>query len=148
MVVLAAAWGGYKDTVGQSLEKVVGQLRDAGIKDIVLIGPVPYWKVSLPKIMVRTWLETHQFPDAADNLNVSNTFKMDERMSEISQGLAVRYVSPVRLLCDGSHRCLTMVSAGAPETVFAFDSAHLTDTASGYLVGKMKDDIVSGAVKY
>ncbi len=148
MVVLAAAWLGYKDMVGQSLEKVVGQLRDAGIKDIVLIGPVPYWKASLPKIMVRTWLETHQFPDAADNLRVSGTFKMDERMSEISQGLAVRYVSPVRLLCDGSHRCLTMVSAGVPETVFAFDNAHLTNFGSEYLVSKMKNELVPDSARH
>ena len=93
---------------------------------------------------MRTWQESHQFPDATDKVG-SKTFEMDGKLSSISQSLAVRYISPVRLLCNKSQECQTMVVAGKPETVFAFDQAHLTDAGSKYLVGKMKGEIVSDA---
>ena len=65
---------------------------------------------------------------------------MDEQLRDICNGLGIRYISPVKLLCTGTAECLTM-AAGTPESVMNFDVTHLTDAGSVYLVGKMKDEI-------
>ena len=135
-IVLAAAWHFYDyKRVGETIAK----LKQNGFTDIVVIGPVPVWKNKLPTELITAYVKdgNHHFPVRlkADETKFTD---IDKNLANLSKENQVSYISPSTMLCN-KNGCLTRATDSL-DSVFAFDSAHLTEPGSDYVVSLLKDD--------
>jgi len=129
VVLLQAMWG--DSTNLDKLRTTIGELRKIGVPRIVLLGPVPVWKRTLPHDLVNSYRFSHQLPDRLGT-GVSGPHE-DQLMEAFSKAAAVEYISARRVLCDEKAGCLTRVGPAASDVV-ATDIVHLSEQGSKFLV--------------
>lgn len=139
VVVLAGYWSRYRepgdddDAVLHGLRDPIARLQAAGVKDIVVVGPLPEWHAALPLLLLTAWRDGGQAPQRLLQGLVAHAVDIDTRLRGLVEATGARYFSPLRALCD-SDGCLTQVSGGAGSRVLAFDQTHLTVAGSKRLV--------------
>jgi len=121
----------------ERLAETVRQLKALDIPRIVILGPVPLWKRTLPNALVNAYRLRHVIADriAAGVAGAGG----DEKMRAFSQANGVEYISAWRVLCDGEG-CLTRVGPSA-EDVVTTDIIHLSDAGSKFLIGKIEGSL-------
>ena len=138
VVLLHAMWGANNDL--EKLRATVEALRGSGVPRIILLGPVPVWKRTLPQAMINHYRLWH---DLADFIEVGVTGpEEDQRMGAFSRSAAIEYISARRVLCDADRGCLTRVGPSASD-IIATDMVHLSDHGARFLVGAICEDLVS-----
>ena len=128
LVLLHAMWGVNTDL--QNLQKTIAQLRTAGIRRIVLLGPVPIWKRTLPHTLINSYRLRHSIPDRIAT-GVSGPAD-DDTLRAFSEVEGIGYVSAYRVLCNAKG-CLTRAGPAASD-VLVSDGIHLTDRGSNFLI--------------
>jgi peptidoglycan/LPS O-acetylase OafA/YrhL len=135
-VVLTANW---QTAQLSGLAATVDAVRRAGARDIVLIGPVPHWQDSLPKVYWRYWRAQHApLPERTTFGLASGTHDIDQRARAASTELGIRYLSAYDAFCD-ARGCLTRTEDGTPGPqsaagqIVTFDDAHLTPAGADVL---------------
>ena len=114
-------------------DALAARLRTAGVRRIILVGPVPQWQPSLFKLIVKNYwgkvpsrLKTH--------LNQA-VFATDRIMKErYGRSSLLTYVSLVDRLCN-EDGCLTHLDGNPKEGLITYDYGHFTLPASSYVVG-------------
>ena len=135
IVLLHAMWDRTHD-LGK-LAETVRQLKALGIPRIVILGPVPLWKRTLPNALVNAYRLRHVILDRiAAGVTGAGA---DEQMRAFSQANGVEYISAWRALCD-DEGCLTRVGPAADDVVTT-DIVHLSDAGSKFLVGKIEGNL-------
>ncbi len=135
IVLLHAMWDRTHD-LGK-LAETVRQLKALGIPRIVILGPVPLWKRTLPNALVNAYRLRHVILDRiAAGVTGAGA---DEQMRAFSQADDVEYISAWRALCD-DEGCLTRVGPAADDVVTT-DIVHLSDAGSKFLVGKIEGNL-------
>lgn len=101
-----------------------------GVKQVVLVGPVPQWQPSLPLVIVtRHWGERSDYiQDAALDYNVIRTNTMIEQQSANSN---YTYVSIIDTLCKAD-ACLARVPG--KQALLHVDYGHMSAEGSEYVV--------------
>ncbi len=128
IVLLHAMWDRTHDL--EKLGETVRQLKALNIPRIVILGPVPLWKRTLPHALVNTYRLRHVIADRiASGVTGGGS---DEQMRAFSQAAGVEYISAWRVLCD-AEGCLTQVGPTAADVV-TVDIVHLSDAGSRFLV--------------
>ena len=128
IVLLHAMWDRTHDL--EKLGETIRQLKALHIPRIVILGPVPLWKRTLPLALVNTYRFRHVI---ADRIVSGVTGEgSDQQMRAFSQAAGVEYISAWRALCDGEG-CLTRVGPTADDVVTT-DIVHLSDAGSKFLV--------------
>jgi peptidoglycan/LPS O-acetylase OafA/YrhL len=135
IVLLHAMWDGKNDL--DKLMETVRQLRAAGVRRIVILGPVPVWKRTLPHTLVNYYRLRHVIADRIA-AGVSGP-ESDERMATFSRAAGLEYISAWHVLCNADG-CLTRVGPTASDVV-ATDIIHLSDAGSNFLVGAIEGDL-------
>jgi peptidoglycan/LPS O-acetylase OafA/YrhL len=135
VMLLHAKWGRSTDL--ERLRATIHTLRGHGVQRIVLLGPVPVWKRTLPLSLINAYRFTHELPDRI-GIGVSGP-EEDQMMEVFSKGEGIEYVSARKVLCDPSG-CLTKVGA-APSDVLATDNVHLSEQGSKFLVAAIGKDL-------
>ncbi|HET6841082.1 MAG TPA: acyltransferase family protein [Candidatus Angelobacter sp.] len=134
-VVLAAqAWVLHPEDTRASIQRTVGLVQQAGVRRVILIGPEPMWKISLPRFLLRyARVRFNQGIPArmADETN-QGLFQEDHDLSVQAADSGAIYLSPVSILCEKSG-CLTMITENGKTDLTTFDKSHLTFVASQYL---------------
>ncbi len=142
ILLLHAAWSHDHDL--ERFKDTIRQLKALGIPRIVILGPVPRWKRTLPLAIVNAYRFHHANPqriatgvsDAAD----------DVLMQRLSEAEGVEYISAWRALCNADG-CLTRVGPTADDVV-ATDAVHLSETGSGFLVEAIADRLLADGTKH
>jgi peptidoglycan/LPS O-acetylase OafA/YrhL len=121
-VVLAANWDGYRGSsiIGAPLADTVGALRSAGVASIVVVGPVPDWPGTLPRILTRAAIDGRGAaldPIRTEGYSISAT---EKGMRGIVDAI---YVSAIDVFCD-SRGCASFDPA--TREPYVWDSNHLT----------------------
>lgn len=132
MVLMAANWTYYsltRENLEISLERTTALLRSAGVKHVVLIGPVPRWKVDQPTNLMRQWRDTKTLAPRSYRAFNAYSFEVDEAIRAVAARSAVDFVSPISMVCDKSG-CLQTVELDGLKYPMAWDDAHLTTQAS------------------
>ena len=137
IVLLHAMWDRTHNL--DRLAATIEQLKALKIPRIVILGPVPLWKRTLPLALVNAYRLTHVIEDRI-SAGVTGAGS-DEQMRSFSQAHGVEYISAWRVLCDGNG-CLTRVGPTAEEVVTT-DIVHLSNAGSKYLVEKIEGDLFS-----
>jgi len=133
LVLLHATWGSHSD-LGK-LRATIAELKSIGVRRIVLLGPVPVWKRTLPHTLVNYYRFRHTIPDRIAT-GVSGPAD-DDRMMAFSKAEGAEYISAWRALCN-PEGCLTR-SGPAAGDILATDTLHLSDEGSRYLIEAISD---------
>jgi peptidoglycan/LPS O-acetylase OafA/YrhL len=128
IVLLHAMWNEKieLDKLGETIRRIksIKPLR------IVILGPVPVWKRTLPNSLVNFYRFHHAIADRIPS-GVSGP-DSDRAMETFSRTAGVEYISAWRALCS-SEGCMTSVGPAANEVVTT-DIVHLSDAGSNFLV--------------
>jgi peptidoglycan/LPS O-acetylase OafA/YrhL len=128
IVLLHAMWD--KNTDLAKLGRTIEQLKAMHIPRIVVLGPVPVWKRTLPNSLVNGYRLRHAIADRI-GAGVSGR-EEDERMEAFSKAAGVEFISAWHALCT-SEGCKTRVGPAATD-VITTDIVHLSDAGSNYLI--------------
>ena len=135
IVLLHAMWDRTHNL--EKLGETIGQLKALNIPRIVILGPVPLWKRTLPLALVNNYRFRHVIADRiAWGVTGAGS---DEQMQAFSRAAGVEYISAWRALCDGEG-CLTRVGPDADDVVTT-DIVHLSDAGSKFLVKTIKGSL-------
>jgi hypothetical protein len=124
-------WGKNNDL--DKLQETIRRIKAVNVRRIVILGPVPVWKRTLPHSLVNFYRFRHSIPDRIA-AGVSGP-EADRRMEAFSKAAGVEYISAWHLLCN-SDGCMTRVGPAAND-VIATDIIHLSDVGSNFLVQAM-----------
>ena len=109
--------------------EIAAHLKSLGVKSIVLVGPVPQWRPSLPIVMVkRHWNSTDS--RIVDQGLDPRMLASDTLLKQQLDPALVTYISIIGGVCEGS-ACLARVDEG--RSLLVVDYGHLTPAASLYL---------------
>jgi len=128
VVLLHAMWGA--DTNLERLAATVSELRASKVPRIVLLGPVPVWKRTLPHALINHYRFSHELSE-----RISAGMwgpEGDTMMESFSKGAGIEYISARRIFCDQSG-CLTRVGPSASDVVTT-DMVHLSERGAKFLV--------------
>jgi peptidoglycan/LPS O-acetylase OafA/YrhL len=128
IVLLHAMWD--KNTDLAKLGETIEKLKAIHIPRIVVLGPVPVWKRTLPNSLVNDYRLRHAIADRI-GAGVSGP-QDDERMEAFSKAAGVEFISAWHALCT-SEGCMTRVGLAAND-VITTDSVHLSDAGSNFLI--------------
>jgi peptidoglycan/LPS O-acetylase OafA/YrhL len=134
IVLLHAMWGHYQDLNG--LDVTVSRLKALKVPRIVVVGPVPVWKRTLPHTVVNGYRFSHTIPQQIAN-GVSGP-EADDKMRAFSSVQAIEYISARHFLCDLGG-CFTL--AGTSFEVITTDNVHLSDAGSRFLISAMAEEL-------
>jgi peptidoglycan/LPS O-acetylase OafA/YrhL len=127
IVLLHAMWDKTNDL--DQLRETIRQLKGLNIPRIVILGPVPIWKRTLPHSLVNSYRFRHA---SADRIATGVTGPQgDARMEAFSKTAGVEYISAWHTLCN-AEGCMTRVG---PTDVITTDMVHLSDAGSIFLIG-------------
>jgi peptidoglycan/LPS O-acetylase OafA/YrhL len=136
VVLLHAQWDGLKDL--DNLGETIKKLRAVPVPRIVLLGPVPVWKRTLPHALVNFYRLHHAIAERITS-GVSGA-EGDARMQSFSRNAAVDFISARDVLCN-EDGCLTRVGPTADD-VLTTDIIHLSEQGSKFLVGGIGDRLL------
>lgn len=142
IVMMYAYWshgldgkGGFAGLYDLSkLDATVAELKKIGVKKVILMGPSPYWRNSLPHNIVENWKKTKTVVKPPLRLSYGDFGLLaelpiyDKQMREIAKRLDISYISGVDFLCNADG-CLTRDSEDGVK-VSSVDYGHLTVDAS------------------
>jgi peptidoglycan/LPS O-acetylase OafA/YrhL len=135
IVLLHAMWDDATNLDG--LRDTIAQIRSATPGRIVILGPVPVWKRTLPNALVNIYRFRHT---VADRIRSGVTGPdSDSRMEAFSRTVGVEYISAWRALCNADG-CLTRLGPHA-KGVVTTDQVHLSDAGSAYLIDQIASSL-------
>ncbi len=135
IVLLHAMWNGKND-LGK-LKDTIERLKAINVPRIVILGPMPVWKRTLPLSLVNYYRLRHAIADRiAAGVSGPND---DERMQDFSGTAGVDYISAWHTLCNADG-CLTRAGPAANDVIIN-DIVHLSDAGSVFLVEAIQDKL-------
>jgi peptidoglycan/LPS O-acetylase OafA/YrhL len=127
-LLILAQVGGHQDTDWTALASKARQL---GAQDVLLVGPMPQWRPSLPEIVTGQYWG-RSFSRVGYGLDRS-LFELDRLLKDrYAQSGTLRYVSLLDRLCNADD-CVATVPGSEPPELIAFDFGHLTLQGSAYV---------------
>jgi len=122
--------------------RLIARVLDLGARHVIVVGPFPRWRPSLPRVYAANHLRDH-----AEYVGIgldSDAFDDDQQVSARLKGLAsATYVSLLEQLCRRLSRrgaegaeadaCLARVPGEGELDLMALDFGHLTPKGSSYL---------------
>ena len=149
IVLVHAAWvhHHYYQSNAELLSKLretVEQLRlQAPKAEIILIGPMPRWRPSLP-VVLKDFMSARPgrpplFLPRAENTEYQQLSDLDRDMKAFSREEGIRYISPEQVFCE-RRECRTRLD-DSKDGLFSADEGHLSATASRFFINHVELDI-------
>ena len=125
--------------------KISNKLLALGVKDVFILGPVPQWKPSLPRVIaLRHWNTNEvQFYDKNFVSELVHTDKQMESLFDDSQP-HIKYLSILSSLCE-QEKCIAKVDQN--NTPLVWDHGHLTNIGASFIFKKVLFDEFENAFK-
>jgi hypothetical protein len=123
-----------RDHENKNWDEIVNELHSLGVKKVILVGPLPQWRPSLPLVIAKNhWNSNNNYiEDSSFDLGVFETDKILRERYGKSQNF--EYISVIESLCD-NYLCLAVVPASG--VLIAVDYGHLSPDGSIYVVQKI-----------
>lgn len=132
LVLLTGNWRPW-DMPG--LTQTLALLRKEGVR-VLVAGPVPQYRVSLPRLLV--FAERNADPDLIRASTLPIVFETDRLLPAVTRRAGVPYFSVIGALCEG-YACRTLA---APNEPMQFDDGHLAPGGSRVIA-----DLMMGAIR-
>jgi peptidoglycan/LPS O-acetylase OafA/YrhL len=126
----------------EGLPESIATLQRLGIKNIVLLGPMPHWRESLPRVILSYMMQNkgQMPPDRLQYGLIDMSPALDEQMRLLAASLKVGYISMYDTLCN-QDGCQIWVGDRRGE-ILVGDGSHLTPAGSIYTVGLILDAVL------
>jgi peptidoglycan/LPS O-acetylase OafA/YrhL len=142
LVILSAhhlLWSRIQVIEPTAYEKLVAahmaELLHLGARNVLIVGQVPIWNVSLPRILNQHYLRYGQGAPIRMFTGLEpDSLQIDDTMRSMSAEFGVPYYSLKNLLCS-TQGCMTRVGEELPEDLIVFDDGHLTTAGAHYVLG-------------
>lgn len=115
-----------------SFPQIASALRSFGVKNVIVMGPVPRWETRLNQIILRKyWTST---PIYIKDDVVKDVLDSDSALKAkyANDAGGFQYVSMIDLMC-GDQGCRTYIGADRKIGITTFDNSHLTPATSVYV---------------
>lgn len=114
-------------------QELAGHLQSLGVREVVLVGPVPQWRPSLPQVIVSEyWGDTRKYVGHGLDVRITKTDAvLKERFKNSSK---LNYISLFDALCT-QQACLARVPGS--QILMVVDYGHLTPEASVFVVSEV-----------
>lgn len=109
--------------------EIARHLKTLGVKEVVLVGPVPQWQPSLPLVITKRHWNSADSQIVDQGLD-QRILKTDALLKEKLDPSVIDYISVIGGVCKGL-ACLAKVDEG--KSLMAVDYGHLTPSASLYV---------------
>jgi hypothetical protein len=147
-VVMLASWSFYSGVDFDRLDlgevlRTAARVRALGVRRVLVLGPLPRWLEHAPDIVLREWQRRGVIVDRTMiELDPSLTPVDAALKSALGADIApnIRYVSPLRRLCD-TRGCQILTTYRGRLEPMAWDDAHLTVAGSEFLARSVLSDI-------
>ena len=127
LVVLAQKLG----HAGTDWLRLSDRLHALGAGEVMVVGPAPVWRPTLPLVFAHNYLASPQ-AYVAQGLE-PNVFEVDRQLAAaLANTVGLTYVSLVAHLCN-QDGCLATVPGGAAVDLMTFDFGHLTPEGSRHI---------------
>jgi hypothetical protein len=143
-VVLASNFFGLKnwEVTSKNLHEVAKELHSKKIKNIYLIGPIPEWSPSLPKILLTMLRADGLFPERLKPYNSLEMSQLDSKLRNLAAELKMIYRSPMEILCNSKIECLVSLPM-EPISPISYDTGHFSRRSSEYLAESLFLDLLT-----
>jgi len=125
-----------------SVNNTIAALKGAGVRRVLVVGPVPVWRSGLPECLQRYYAR-HRIVPFRMKYGVLLFSDLDHDLREQSRIAGASYVSPLDLMCS-DQGCVTRVGDGENDIV-AWDNVHLTVAGAIYLVDRFPKPLFGDA---
>lgn len=135
-VILFAAWLNYPVKWGEewpfanALRQTIRGLHAAGIEDVLVLGPAPFWDPALPTAAFTYWSEHGLLPAMLKPSDRPHE-AANETLNHISTTEGARFLSVYDALCDQGE-CRTHTPRSASELI-SWDYGHFTWQGAEYV---------------
>jgi hypothetical protein len=121
---------GYEEYIIQRM----AQLRRGGRQNVLMVGQMPIWGDTLPRILNQKYLRLgHTAPIRMFTGLLPESLKIDATMQSSSKSLGLPYYSVKDQLCN-AQGCLTRIGDRLPDDLIVFDDGHVTVSGARYLL--------------
>lgn len=137
-VLLTSRWLGVGEA--EKIRNTILRIRDAGVREVVVMGPVPRWDPDLMAALFKLYKAApfDRIPERMKEGLDPAKFVIDHSLREIAEASGARYISPLGLLCNEEGCLVQPKDDDFAKAVMAFDDSHLTPEGSRYLMGLIK----------
>jgi hypothetical protein len=143
IVIVAADYFRYVEPRLGPFGDGIEALKRAGVRRIVVMGPVPSWKTPLPVALIGAALRDNQRVPSMLGPPALAVVPETELRS-LAEKAGVSYISVQDALCP-TGPCVTMAAYG-PQHVVSMDYGHFTDAGSLLLMRRVGDQLLAGVV--
>lgn len=127
----------------RNLDYTIQQLQEMGIKRIVLLGPVPFWRGNLPELLLQEWRRgpVTQAPPARLSHDFLDPYVLEASryMQQKSKDLGIVFIEGLDYFCNSSG-CITRLTEDDLQPI-SYDYGHLTVKASSYLIESIAEEV-------
>jgi peptidoglycan/LPS O-acetylase OafA/YrhL len=149
IVLLAHDWVQSVDQNALSeLPATVNFLKNNGVEEIILVGPVPHWNNTLQSMLARKYIFSSQKEEIPERVNYgfdTSIKKLDLYVSQIATKLNISYVSSFNTFCNNDG-CLVFIKGDKGPILTTYDGAHLTFPGSMFLVSSSIKPLIQAAL--
>jgi hypothetical protein len=117
-----------------NLGEIAYELVRLGVKQVLIVGPVPQWHIDLPRIIARKYWY-YPAGEIKDNNFKNELIKVNRVVKEsvASQSNSrIKFISVIDQLCSQDGQCMAILDD--KRTPLVFDYGHLTAEGSVYVV--------------
>lgn len=137
IVLLHGTWGRHLDHVAETVAALKQQTRAR----VVVLGPLPVWRRSVPNEVLRFYMMYHRLvpPRVTGVARADSDY--DNLMREKLGPLGAEFISAREEMCN-EEGCLIRVGDSAADIIIS-DQAHLTEKGSDYLIGAIIERVLA-----
>jgi len=137
VVLLHGTWEKHLDNVAETVVALKQQTRAR----VIVLGPLPFWRRSVPNEVLRYYLMHHALvpPRLAGAARADSQY--DNLMRAKLVPLGAEFISAREEMCN-AEGCLIRIGDGAGDIINS-DQAHLTEKGSEFLIGAIIDRILT-----
>ena len=133
-VILSSRWLGIDEE--EKIIATIRKIRNAGVSEVIVIGPVPRWHPNLPEALTAKFRQQAftSFPERLSEGLDADKQMIDKRLAALVVKAGARYLSPLSLLCDEDGCLVRPVSEDFGNALMAIDDSHLSPEGARYLM--------------
>jgi peptidoglycan/LPS O-acetylase OafA/YrhL len=140
VIILEAHWAlygganGWPEFDAAALHRTIQALENLGVRQIVVMGSLPTWKIYQPRVAFEIWRHGHVLQDRTAEFLDAEPFAADRIARAAVAGTSAVFISPLELLCREG-RCLISTDPHAA-TPLAWDNDHLSLAGSAFVADR------------
>ncbi|WP_347252896.1 acyltransferase family protein [Leminorella grimontii] len=139
-VMLSALWADSPSSVRKYLPNTIKFLKKSGVKRIILVGPVPFWKKTLIDTLEETGINNSgtiswEMTDSERNLKIDNQY-----LSDLAKQEEIVFISSLDTLCVNNY-CKAIVGHDTSYPV-QYDNSHMTPEGSIWFFNELANSLI------